>query len=130
MTKHIFKKIFGILPNKMQNSINVYRKQIRNFIILYNNYGQFKSIKNSQCIDSQNNPIPWYTYPALEYLNHIDFSQMNVFEYGSGHSTLFWLKRSNNITSVEGNIKWYKNIKASRHFNNKINYIYKIGKQK
>lgn len=66
------------------------KAQIRNFYILAFEYGQFKTIKNWECVDKDGNPIPWYTYPAIEFLNSLDFSSKNVFEYGTGNSTLWW----------------------------------------
>lgn len=60
------------------------RTQLRNFYILAFEYGQFKTIKNWDCVDKNGNPIPWYTYFAIEFLNNLDFSKKNVFEYGGG----------------------------------------------
>jgi hypothetical protein len=33
---------------------------------------------------------PWYTYPFLDLMTHLDFSKSFVFEYGSGYSTAYW----------------------------------------
>lgn len=55
-------------------------------------------------------PIPWYTYPAIEYLSHIDFSTLTVLEYGSGNSSLWWMERCQELTSIENDKKWYKKI--------------------
>ena len=31
-----------------------------------------------------------YTYPCYEYLNSIDWTGADVFEYGTGFSTVWW----------------------------------------
>jgi hypothetical protein len=36
-----------------------------------------------------------------------DFSNVSVFEYGLGNSTLFWGERAKDVTSVEHNIEWF-----------------------
>src|SRR5688572_10403591 len=46
-------------------------------------------------------PIPWYTYPAIEFIRQLDFSQSTVFEYGSGNSTMFWAASAARVISVE-----------------------------
>jgi len=70
-----------------------FRNIIRNFRTLAFDYNQLTSIKKRSCIDKNKNPIPWYTYPAIEYLNNLDFTDKNVFEYGSGNSSL-WCKEN------------------------------------
>ena len=36
---------------------------------------------------------------------------MRVFEYGSGHSTLWWAKHTGSVVSCEHDEKWYQTIK-------------------
>jgi hypothetical protein len=70
-------------------------------------YGHLRSGATGTAIDAAAAPIPWYTYPAIEYLRQIDFAQADVFEYGSGHSTLFWASRARSVTSVDDDREWY-----------------------
>lgn len=79
-------------------------------LILDKAYGHKKSVDQKLPINSKGEPIPWYTYPAIEYLERINFKEASFFEYGSGHSTLYWSNRVKNITSVESNKEWYKKI--------------------
>jgi hypothetical protein len=104
--------------------------QIENFIILSIKYGQFKSIIKKSSIDRLGNPIPWYSYPAIEFLDQFDFSQTKIIEYGSGNSTIWWAKRCKEIISIEHDEKYFKvascknlkNLKL-RLFTKKNNYI-------
>lgn len=66
-----------------------------------------RSINEKVCLDRDNNPIPWYTYPAIEYLNQFDYSSKEIFEFGCGYSSLFWAKRAKKVTSIEDNLKWF-----------------------
>ncbi|NWG29547.1 MAG: class I SAM-dependent methyltransferase [Ignavibacteriaceae bacterium] len=72
--------------------------------------GWFNSFKSGKPVDKDNNPIPWFTYPANEFLSERLNKKMNVFEFGSGNSTLFFAARVNQITSVEHNKEWYEKI--------------------
>jgi hypothetical protein len=107
----IKKIIRSVIPKKIQEYIQNFRKQANNFKTLAQNYGQWKTIKNFSSVDKSGLPIPWYTYPTIEFLSHLDLSSFKVFEYGSGNSTLWWAARSKQVTSVEDNELWYKKIK-------------------
>jgi hypothetical protein len=87
------------------------KKQLVNFNILAVKYGQFYSIRQWECVDSENAKIPWYTYPAIEYLDNIDFSDKIVFEYGSGNSSAYWARMAKLVRSAEHNKEWYEKIK-------------------
>ena len=84
------------------------KKQAKNFIILSKIYGQYKSIKNSSSINERGEPIPWYTYPAIEFLNQFNFSTKKVFEFGSGNSSLYWSERCLSLISIEHEDVWFK----------------------
>lgn len=100
----IKKLLYKILPMSV-------RKQLNNFKILAIEYGQYKTIKNSVCVDKYGNYIPWYTYPAIEFLNNFDFKQKIIFEYGSGSSSFYWAQRAKKVISVEHDIKWFEKLK-------------------
>lgn len=76
--------------------------------ILCKKFGHSKSKQLRQPIDADGNPIPWYTYPATEYLRQLDLTGKSVFEFGSGNSTLFWCQRARHVTAVESNKEWYQ----------------------
>jgi hypothetical protein len=87
-------------------------KPWRLFRILNFEYGHLRSVALERPVDRDGAPCPWYTYPALEYLKQLDFSDKTVFEYGCGHSTLFWAARAAQVVSVEHNAEWYDLVRA------------------
>src|SRR5258708_33202726 len=55
--------------------------------------------------------LPWLTFDAVHYLeNHIKQGS-RVFEYGSGSSTLFWMRFKAHCVSIEHDPAWYALIK-------------------
>lgn len=98
------------------------RKQVYNFQNLAVMYGQYKTIKNWDCRDKNNNYIPWYTYPAIEYFNNIDFSDKVIFEFVSGNSSIYWSKKAKKVISIEHNKKWYAKVKSISMSNQEILY--------
>lgn len=107
------KKILRKIAPKMM-------KQIDNFKILAKLYGQFNTIKKWNCIDSDGNKIPWYTYPAIEYLKNIDFNNKIIFEYGSGNSSSFWSTKAKTVISIESNKEWYERVKSGLNENQEL----------
>lgn len=89
------------------------RATLVNYKILSIGFGQLKSMRRWQCIDGKDAPIPWYTYPAIEFIKQLDFSDKAIFEYGSGNSTRFWAQRCRKLVSVEDNRDWYEKIKIA-----------------
>jgi hypothetical protein len=60
--------------------------------------------------DGEGRPIPWMTYPLIEFVRLLDLSDCHVFEFGAGSSTLFWSARSASVTSVEKDEAWYRRL--------------------
>ena len=58
-------------------------------------------------VDPKGDPIPWYTFPAVDYLAGVDFSAKRAFEYGSGNSTIWWSQRCLELTAIENDRKFY-----------------------
>jgi len=70
--------------------------------------GGYESYKCKLPVDRYKHPLPWYTYPAIEYLQQYDFSRCDVFEFGSGNSSKFWSAHAHTVTSVESDPRWYE----------------------
>lgn len=90
--------------------------------ILGDEYALKKSMIENSCVDKFGNPIPWYTYPAIEYIKQLDFSDKRVFEFGSGNSSLYWASIAKSIVSVEDDKKWFNSILKFKKSNMKMLY--------
>lgn len=84
----------------------------RNFRTLAKDFGMYRSARDWSAVDRLGNPIPWYSYPAIEYLNQLDFCTKSVFEYGSGNSTLYWAARCKSLVAIEDHPEWFGNIRS------------------
>lgn len=104
--------------------------------ILENDFGHILSIEKQVPVDLNNEPLPWFTYPAIEYISQLDLKDKTVFEWGSGNSSLYFAKRAKQLISVEDNKEWYErnsevNLSNQQIFlaegSEYINYIEKFG---
>ena len=82
---------------------------------LLKKFGLLRSFQKKISVDAQGNPIPWYTYPAVEYLEQFDFSNKTIFEYGMGNSTLYWSRYAKKVICADNSQDWYQQI--TNHLN-------------
>jgi len=87
-------------------------RTLRLYRILSVKYGHLRSAATLRSIDARGEAIPWITYPALEYIKQLDFSDKTVFEYGCGGSTIFWSRLARHVDSVEHDSAFYQFVKA------------------
>lgn len=85
--------------------------------------GWFRSLEEKKPVDKDGNPIPWFTYPAIDFLKDRLNKYMVVFEYGSGNSTLFFAERVKEIISVETDKIWYEELAQKVPSNVKVIYF-------
>jgi predicted O-methyltransferase YrrM len=52
--------------------------------------------------------LPWFSYAAIDFLEKFTRPGMEVFEYGSGGSTLFFARRAKSVLAVEDNATWFR----------------------
>lgn len=77
---------------------------------LLKNYGWLRSFHEKRCVNAKGEFIPWFTYPAIDFLSQLDLSNYSVFEYGSGASTLFWSRKAKSVVSIESEEAWYNKV--------------------
>ena len=83
-----------------------------NIRILGERLGQIRSITEGRPVDALGQPIPWYTYPAIEYVERLALKGKRIFEFGCGHSTRYWCRRGASVTAVEHSREWFEEVTA------------------
>jgi len=101
-----------IIPKRLQTA--KYNIQITVQLVrhLLKDYAWLKSMRIRRCVDRNGQPIPWFSYPAIDFLSQLNLKEKTVFEYGCGYSTLYWGGRTSSVISVESNLKWIEKITA------------------
>lgn len=79
--------------------------------ILDKGHGHSRSVIEKKPVDAEGRPLPWFTYPAIEYLSQLDLSNYTILEWGLGNSSLFFSGRCKEIFSIEHNEEWFSLIK-------------------
>ncbi|MHC4106363.1 MAG: SAM-dependent methyltransferase, partial [Planctomycetota bacterium] len=71
-------------------------------------------------VDLNGEPLPWYTYPTIEYLKSLDLRDKIVFEWGCGNSSHFWATRCKQVFSCESDERWYDRVVGKKAKNQEI----------
>jgi len=73
--------------------------------------GWLKSLLDDRPVDKDGAATPWMNYPVVAFLRDRLTKDLDLFEYGSGHSTLFFARLVKSVTSVESNEAWFHLLK-------------------
>jgi hypothetical protein len=84
--------------------------------------GWTNSIITGNVVDASGNPLPWVTYPYIQFIAERLNKTLAVFEFGSGNSTLYYANKVATVDSVDHDKFWYDKIKSSMPHN--VNLFY------
>jgi precorrin-6B methylase 2 len=79
--------------------------------------GWFRSYREQASVDASGAPLPWITYPAIEFLRKRIKPDFAVFEYGAGASTIWWAKQVRIVVSVEHDRSWLEKLNLQKYPN-------------
>lgn len=74
--------------------------------------GWFVSIQERKSVGDKRQPLPWLTYPLINFIEPRLNKQLSMFEYGCGNSTLWFATRVQHIRSVDHDEAWYAEVRA------------------
>lgn len=75
--------------------------------------GHLRSSFAERAVTRSGAPLPWYTYPCIEFLAARAFAGRAVLEFGGGQSTLWWAARAARVVTLEGDPAWYEHVRAN-----------------
>jgi precorrin-6B methylase 2 len=55
-------------------------------------------------------PIPWWTYSSIQFIDQFLQENASVLEIGGGNSSIFWINRGNTVLTLETNTEWMQKI--------------------
>jgi hypothetical protein len=77
-----------------------------------NDIGWFNSFIKKEPVDVNNNFLPWVTYPYIDFIENRLQTCMEIFEFGSGNSTLYYSSKVKSVMTVEHDIEWFDKMKS------------------
>jgi len=103
-----FKKF---LPRWLSNPIRSVLTAILAPVLYGYRTGFFRSSFKMLAVSKNGQPLPWYTYPSIDFLKYRRYDDKAVLEFGGGQSTLWWADRASRVVTLEGDYEWYQSLK-------------------
>ena len=75
--------------------------------------GHFSSSLREKALSANGNPLPWLSYPAIDFICSRNFEKASILEFGGGQSTLFWSARATKVLCFEADAEWRDYIATS-----------------
>jgi FkbM family methyltransferase len=88
----------------------------------YEKIGWFNSRTKKKAIDFKDEPLPWFTYPAISFLGNLNLQGTKILELGAGNSTFWFAKQGAIVRSIESNFDFYSKMKTEAPSN--VNLIF------
>ena len=127
MTNYVIQKCFApikkYLPSWLSNSIRSVATAFLTPVLSSYQTGHFLSSFKNAAVSKDGTPLPWYTYPSINFLKYRTYSDKTVLEFGGGQSTLWWAKRARSVVTLEGDREWYEKIKNKMPDNVDLHYV-------
>ena len=70
--------------------------------------GHWRSSLYSRAVSGDGAPLPWYTYPCIDFLTPRRKLLRSVLEFGAGQSTLWWAAEGAEVVAFEADRGWYE----------------------
>jgi hypothetical protein len=74
--------------------------------------GHFRSSFKKAAVSKSGTPLPWYTYPCIDFLKNRSFEKATVLEFGAGQSTLWWAQKATRVVALEGDQAWLEELRG------------------
>ena len=107
-----FAPIKRVLPRAVTGAIRAVASAVLGPLLFSYRSGHLRSSFRSLAVSRRGEPIPWYTYPCVDFLKSRSFAGRRILELGAGQSTLWWALREAHVVSLEENIDWYRELNA------------------
>jgi hypothetical protein len=116
--RHIYYAHVLLLASDWYEITSLLPKDTNHFITS----GWISSVANGIPINNKGEPIPWFTYPAIDFLDSLKKENWFVFEWGCGYSTLWWSQNVKQVYSIEDNELWFNQIRNQIPNNVQLTY--------
>jgi hypothetical protein len=123
--RRVFAPVKRLLPSWLSNPIRNSLTAILTPIVSSFRSGHFRSSLKMAAVSRHGEPIPWYTYPSLDFLRGRNYTNKIVLEFGGGQSTRWWSARARHVITFEGKREWYDRMASNLPANVELHYVQK-----
>jgi hypothetical protein len=118
-----FRPIKRALPGWVADPIRRIAAAILAPLLFSHLTGHFRSSLKMVAVGKDGEPLPWYSYPCIDFLKHRPYDGRVVLEFGGGQSTLWWARRASRVVTLEGDRAWYERIARTMPSNVELHHV-------
>jgi Glycosyl transferase family 2 len=118
-----FRPIKRVLPDRVARLIRRIAGAVLAPLLFSYRTGHFRSSLKMAAVDKDGAPIPWYSYPCIDFLKHRPYEGRVILEFGGGQSTLWWARRASRVVTLEGDRAWYERIARTMPSNVELHHV-------
>jgi hypothetical protein len=107
-----FETLRNHLPRWMTDPIRSVGTAVITPLLFSYRTGHFRSSLRNAAVSKEGAPLPWYTYPSIDFLKARTYEDKIVLEFGGGQSTLWWAERARHVVTFEGDKEWFSSLKS------------------
>jgi hypothetical protein len=111
------------LPAQIYNPVRSLGTAILGPILFGLRTGYFRSSFKRAAVSKNGEPLPWYTYPSVDFLRHRKFDGKVILEFGGGQSSYWWAQRAEHVITLEGKKDWFEKLKGHLPVNVDLHYV-------
>jgi hypothetical protein len=63
--------------------------------------GRLNPTPRTNVLTRSGKPLPWYSYPCIDFLKRRKLHDKTVLEFGGGQSSLWWAARAKHVVTIE-----------------------------
>tara|TARA_B100002019_G_C21259675_1_gene595969 strand:- start:1736 stop:2497 length:762 start_codon:yes stop_codon:yes gene_type:complete len=127
MTITRINKIYAPIKKYLPNFLSRYLRRIVTGLLTPISFamrsGHFKSSMLEKSVNKSGKPIPWLTFPCIDFLENRSLSNKSVLEFGGGQSTIYFSNKVRKVITFEEDEKWAEYINSYALPNSKLYYV-------
>lgn len=116
----LFLKVFSYFPKGRLYNAKYFIH--RNYLT---DTGWALSVKSEMPVDKDGKELPWLSYSFIDFLAPRLNKNLNLLEYGSGNSTIWFSEKINKVVSLEHHNDWFKLVSDKLKAYTNVNIIFK-----
>jgi hypothetical protein len=127
MTQTVIQRTFApikrILPGWLARPIRSVVTAFLTPVLSSYRTGHFRSSFKMSAVSRSGEPVPWYTYPSIDFLKYRSYTGRKVLEFGGGQSTIWWAQRVAHVVTFESGSEWYERLRREIPENVKLHLV-------
>lgn len=108
----LFQPVRRTLPAPVASAVRAVATAALTPLHFMRHTGHWRSGLRAMAVSPEGKPLPWYTYPCIDFLGPRRGFARTVLEIGAGQSTLWWAEEGARVVAIESDPAWYESLKG------------------